>query len=334
MQDLRGRTALVTGASGGLGAHLARRLAREGMHVALTARREAELSALAVELGALGVRSAALPADLSDLSQIDPLLERAQDALGPLDLLLNNAGLELAGAFTTLTREELTGMVDLNLTAPLLLSHRVLPGMLARGRGHVVFISSVAGKLGPAYDEPYAATKAGLIGLTQSLRAEYRHEPVGFSVVCPGFIAGDGMYQRMVEAGLRSNRLMGETTLDRVADAVVRAIRRDLPEVIESGAPVRPALALAQLAPGLAERVAPLFGVHELVSADRRLAGAGGLKQTLFGGLYMCPASCPTARGCAGEGRPAGGLAVGSHARPPRHCERRRRPRRGPLIPL
>jgi short-subunit dehydrogenase len=276
VEDLRGRTALVTGASGGLGAHLARRLAREGMHVALTARREAELAALAVELGTLGVRTAALPADLSDLSQIDPLLERAQDALGPVDLLLNNAGMELASAFTALTREQLTGMVDLNLTAPLLLTHRVLGGMLARGHGHVVFISSLAGKSGPAYDEPYAATKAGLIGLTQSLRAEYRHEPVGFSVVCPGFIRGDGMYQRMVEAGLRANRLMGETTLERTADAVVRAIRRDLPEVIERGAFLRPAFALAQLAPGLAERVAPLFGVDDLFRRSAVSRGRGG----------------------------------------------------------
>ncbi len=276
MEELRGRTALVTGASGGLGAHLARRLAREGMDVALAARREAELSALAAELGALGVRSVALPVDLSDLSQIDPLLERAQDALGPLDLLLNNAGVEAVGAFTTVTREELTSTVDLNLTAPLLLTHGVLAGMLARGRGHVVFISSLGGRSGPAYDEPYAATKAGLIGLTQSLRAEYRHKPVGFSVVCPGFIAGEGMYQRMLDAGLRSNRLMGETTLERVADAVVRAIRRDLPEVIESGAPVRLALALAPLAPGLAERVAPLFGVNELFRRTAVSRGRGG----------------------------------------------------------
>jgi short-subunit dehydrogenase len=276
MEELRGRTALVTGASGGLGAHLARRLAREGMNVALAARREEELSALAAELEALGVRAAALPADLSDLEQIDPLIERAEAALGPLDLLVNNAGAESVSAFTACTREELTGTVDLNLTAPLLLAHRVLPGMLARRRGHVVFISSLGGKSGPAYEEPYAATKAGLIGLNQSLRAEYRREPVGFSVVCPGFIAGDGMYQRMVEQGIRANRLMGETTVERVVDAVVRAIQRDLPEVIESGAPIRPALAFAQLAPGLAERVAPLFGVNELFRRAAVSRGRGG----------------------------------------------------------
>ncbi len=276
MEELRGRTALLTGASGGLGAHLARRLAREGMNVALTARSEDALAALAQELGALGVRSAALPADLSDLGQVDPLIERAEAALGPIDLLLNNAGVETVGAFTAYTREEITSMVDLNLTAPMLLTHRVLPGMLARRRGHVVFISSLGGKLGAAYDEPYAATKAGLIGLTQSLRAEYLHEPVGFSVVCPGFIVGDGMYQRMRDQGLKSSRLVGETTTEKVADAVVRAIQRDQPEVIESGAPIRPALALAQLAPGLAERVAPLFGVTELFRRTALSRGRGG----------------------------------------------------------
>ncbi len=276
MEQLRGRTALVTGASGGLGAHLARRLAREGMNVALAARREPELSALAVELEAFGVRAAALPADLSDLGQVDPLIERAEAALGPIDLLVNNAGVELVGVFTGYTREELTAMVDLNLTAPMLLTHRVVSGMLARRRGHVVFISSLGGKSGPAYDEPYAATKAGLIGLNQSLRAEYPHEPVGFSVVCPGFIAGDGMYQRMLDQGIRANRLVGETTVEKVVEAIVRAIRRDLPEVIESGAPIRPALALAQLAPGLAERIAPLFGVNELFRRAAVARGRGG----------------------------------------------------------
>lgn len=276
MQELLGRTALVTGASGGLGAHLARRLAREGMNVALTARSEDALTTLADELQALGVRSAALPADLSDLDQIDLLLERAESALGPLDLLVNNAGVEIGGAFTACTRAELTSTVDLNLTAPLLLTHRVLPGMRERRRGHVVFISSIAGKLGPAYNGTYAAAKAGLVGLTQSLRAEYAHEPVGFSVVCPGFIAGDGMYQRMVEAGVRSNRLMGETTLEKVTDATLRAIRRDLPEVIETGAPVRPALALAQVAPRLVERVAPRFGMTEIFHRIAVVRGRAG----------------------------------------------------------
>jgi short-subunit dehydrogenase len=264
MKNLQGGTALVTGASGGLGTHIARRLAREGMNVAVSGRREDALAGVVAELTALGVRAVAVPADLSELSTVDPLIDGVEAALGPIDVLVNNAGVEAVGAFTTYTREELTSMVDVNLTAPLLLTHRLTPGMLERERGHVVFIASVAGKIGPAFNEPYAATKAGLIGLTQSLRAEYSDAPIGFSVVCPGFIAGDGMYARMVEQGHSSNRMMGETTTEKVSEAVVHAIREDRAEILESGAPIRPMLALAQLAPGLVERLAPKFGVTDL----------------------------------------------------------------------
>jgi short-subunit dehydrogenase len=264
MKDLQGRTALVTGASGGLGTHIAMRLAREGMDVAVSGRREDALAKVVGKLEALGVKASAVPADLCDLGTVDSLVDGVEAALGPIDVLVNNAGVESVGAFTSYTREELSSMVNVNLTAPLLLTHRLAPGMLERGRGHVVFISSMAGKIGPAFSEPYAATKAGLVGLTQSLRAEYLDAPVGFSVICPGFIAGDGMYERMVQEGHRSNRMMGETTTEKISDAVVRAIREDKAEMIESGAPVRPMLALAQVAPGLVEKVAPRFGVTEL----------------------------------------------------------------------
>jgi short-subunit dehydrogenase len=276
MKELRGRTALVTGASGGLGTHIARRLAREGMDVAVSGRREDALQQLASGLRELGVRAAAVPADLADLDQVDCLIDGVQAQLGPIDVLVNNAGVESVGAFTSYAREELTSMVDVNLTAPLLLTHRLTPGMLERGSGHVVFIASVAGKVGPAFNEPYAATKAGLIGLTQSLRAEYLHAPVGFSVVCPGFVAGDGMYARMAADGHHSNRMMGETSTEKVADAVVRAIREDRAEMIESGGPLRPLLALAQLSPGLVERVAPRFGVTDLFRRVAVSRGRGG----------------------------------------------------------
>ena len=270
MRELRGRTALVTGASGGIGKHIAFALAREGMSVVISGRREDALASVVAELRGLGVEAEAAPADLYDLTQVDPLIDRAEAAHGPLDLLVNNAGVELTGAFTSYTHEELTSMIDLNLTAPMLLTHRVLPGMLSRGRGHVVFMASLAGKLGPPYEEPYAATKAGLIGLNQSLRAEYLKAPVGFTVVCPGFVAGDGMYQRLLDEGFLSNRLIGETSLEKLIPKVVDAIQNDRPEVVESGAPIKPMLALAQYAPRLVERMAPRFGVTELF---RRVAG-------------------------------------------------------------
>jgi short-subunit dehydrogenase len=273
MEQLRGRTALVTGGSGGIGRQIARRLARDGMNVVVSGRREEVLAELVAELRELGVKAEAVPADLGDLSQVDPLIERSEAALGPIDLLVNNAGIEITAPFTGYSREELTSVVDINLTVPMLLTHRVVPGMLERGRGHVVFISSLAGKIGPAYNEPYGATKAGLIGFNQSLRAEYRHAPIGFSVVCPGFTAGDGMYQRMVEEGVSSNRMLGETTTAKVADCVAEAIRRDRPEVIESGSPVRPLLAIGQIAPRLVERLVERFGGTEMF---RRTAAARG----------------------------------------------------------
>jgi short-subunit dehydrogenase len=273
MEQLRGRTALVTGASGGIGRQIARHLAKEGMNVVASGRREDVLAEVVAELRQLGVSAEAVPADLGDLNQIDPLIERSEAALGEIDVLVNNAGLETVGAFTMYSREQLASMVDVNLTAPMLLTHGVVPGMLERGRGHVVFISSLAGKLGPAYNEPYAATKAGLIGLNQSLRAEYRQTPISFSVICPGFTAGEGMYQRMVDQGVGSNRLLGETTTAKVADEVVKAIRRDLPEIVESGSPVRPMLAIGQLAPRLAERLMDRFGGNEIF---RRLAESRG----------------------------------------------------------
>jgi short-subunit dehydrogenase len=276
MRELRGANALVTGGSGGIGAHIARALARAGANVVVSGRREDALAGIVAELRQSGVRAEAVAADLYDAAQIDPLIDRSEAALGPLDVLVNNAGVEQASSFTLYTRDELTSMIDVNLTAPLLLTHRVLPGMLERARGHVVFIASVAGKLGPAYQVPYAATKAALIGITQSLRAQYLHEPVGFSVICPGFVAGEGMYQRMLDEGMSSNWLMGSTTIDKVADRVIEAIRRDRPELIESGAPLRPMLALGQLAPRAVERLMPRSGATELfrrVAASRDRAG-------------------------------------------------------------
>jgi short-subunit dehydrogenase len=275
MEHLAGRNALVTGASGGIGAEIARRLAGAGMHLALSGRRQDALTRLAAEIGGRGVRCVTLAADLGDQEQRRALLPGVEAELGPLDVLINNAGVEAVGSFTTSTEQELAEMIEVNLTAPMLLTHAALPGMLRRGGGHVVFISSLAGKFAPAYNAPYAASKAGLIALTQSLRAEHEGGPVGFSVVCPGFAAGEGMYQRMADEGHTSNRLVGETSTSKVADAVLRAIRGNVPEIVESGAPIRPMLALQQLAPGVVERIAPRFGVTKIFERVANARGRG-----------------------------------------------------------
>lgn len=266
MKQLSGANALVTGASGGIGAEIARRLADEGVGLALSGRRKDALASVAAEVSALGTHCVTIPADLRDREQVRGLLDRAEAELGDIDVLINNAGVEGVSSFTSCSEQELSEMIEVNLTVPMLLTHAAVPGMLSKGRGHVVFISSLAGKVGPAYNQPYAASKAGLIALTQSLRAEYSGSPVGFSVVCPGFTAGDGMYQRMADQGHTSNRFVGETSTLKVAEAVVRAIKHDVPEIVESGAPIRPMLALQQLAPRIVERLAPHFGVTEMFS--------------------------------------------------------------------
>jgi short-subunit dehydrogenase len=245
------------------------------MNVAVTARPEEAPKAVAAELRSLGVRAEALTVDLNDLDQAEGLIERAERSLGPVDLLVNNAGVEFASSFVKAPRNELLETVTVNLTSPMLLTHEVLPGMLERGRGHVVFIASGAGKIGPAFEAPYGATKAGLIALTQGLRREFRKQPVSFSVVCPGFVAGDGMYQRMTEQGLRSNRFIGSTTVEKIADDVLDAVRRDLPEIVDTGAPVKPVLALSQLAPRTTERLVTRIGVDRMFERAAELRGRG-----------------------------------------------------------
>ena len=273
MQDLNGATVLLTGASGGIGGCIAEELADVGANLILTGRREDALAEVRDRLADRGKKAAVVPTDLANLDAIPALVEDAEAVVGPIDVLVNNAGIETAASFVRFSRDELTSMVDINLTAPMLLTQHVLPAMLQRGRGHVVFVSSGAGRYGPAYQGPYAATKAGLIALTQSLRAEYRGGPVGFSVVCPGFVEGDGMYQRMVDKGFRANRLMGSTTTRRVAKRVVQAIRTDSPEVNDTGRPMRPGIALSVMAPRLTECITARLGMTEMF---HRLAAAHG----------------------------------------------------------
>ena len=186
--------------------------------------------------------------------------------------------IKIPAAFTDMTPDDIRTMVEVNLTATMLLTRRVLPGMLDRGRGHIVFVSSGLAKMGSAYQAPYSATKAALLALTQALRAEYRHTPVGFSVVCPGLVTGAGMYQRMLDDGFSASPLLGTTTTTRVARKVVAAIRHDRPEVHVTGAPVRPIVAAIQLNPRLTEMITARAGMTELFR--RVAAGRAETKKT------------------------------------------------------
>lgn len=278
MKELTGKTALVTGASGGIGRAICLALADAGAAVLVSGRQSGALEELVAELGANHARAQAIPIDLGNTTAAEDLLGRAERDFGPVDVLVNNAGVEQPSAFTDMTPDDIRTMVEVNLTATMLLTHRALPGMLDRGRGHVVFVSSGLAKMGSAYQAPYSATKAALLALTQALRAEYRHTPVGFSVVCPGLVTGAGMYQRMLDDGFSASPLLGTTTTTRVARKVVAAVRHDRPEVHVTGAPVRPILAAIQLHPRLTEMITARAGMTELFR--RVAAGRAETKKT------------------------------------------------------
>ena len=256
MRDLSGARALVVGATGGLGAPIARALTAEGAHVVASGRNEQALADLVRELGATAV-----VADLAESAEVDRLADEA----GDVDVLVNAAGIIFYPAFTELDRVDLERAVNVNLTSPMLLVHRLLPGMLARGRGHVVSISSLAGYAYPAYQAVYATTKAAIAALMRSLRAEYRDTQVGFSVVSPIYVEHAGVYaDNVAPHGLRSPRLVGTVSPEKVARAVVRAIRRDQPEVIVASRPMRPVFAIGALSPRLGDAVLRWTGVDDL----------------------------------------------------------------------
>jgi len=251
MRDLRGRNALLTGASGGLGTFIAEELALAGVNLALCDLPGADTPALAHRLASsCGGKAAVLPADLADPVQVAGLIERAEAAIGSIDILVNNAGIEISSAYTGFTREEFERVVEINLIVPMELTRRALPGMLERGRGHVVFMSSLSGKIGFPYAEPYAVTKAGLIALVQSLRLQYAGKRVGFTAVCPGFVSAAGLGARALGDD-KVPAMLAPVKPEKVARALVNAIARDQSEVIVSARPVRPALAIAGLFPRL-----------------------------------------------------------------------------------
>ena len=280
MKDLRGRTAIVTGASRGVGVYEARALAREGMNLVLAARDATGLDACRKEVEALGVRSISVRIDLREPAAPHDLVRRAEQAFGDIDVLVNNAGIEDIGVVEAIDPQSILDSIAVNLTAPILLARLVLPGMLARDRGHIVNIASLAGLAPNAYSEVYAATKHGLVGFTRSLRAtadgERKKSQVGFSSICPGFISTIGMAEEMrVKYGVVPPAILGVSHPEKVARAVVKAIRTNAPEVIVNPGPMRPLLAIATLSPGFGEWFTRVFSLHEVfrLSAKARRKG-------------------------------------------------------------
>lgn len=258
-----GLKALVTGASGGLGTIITLELAKHGVDLSLVAYPGKELESLRDNARKAGVDAHFTCADLRDPEEQKRAVDEARDALGGIDLLINNAGVEYTCPMHELKEDELESVLRLNLEAPMRLTRLVLPEMLERKRGHIINISSLAGKSGPALQEPYAATKAGLVGFTTSFRASYRGTGVSASAICPGFVEA-GIYERLTSrTGLKAPALLGTSKPDKVAKAVVKAINNDCPQVIVNPLPVKPLFMMGELFPSLQASVIRWIGAHE-----------------------------------------------------------------------
>jgi uncharacterized protein len=250
--QVSGSTILLTGASGGLGEAMARALAQRGAHLVLSGRRADVLDALADELSAR-----AITADLSSSTDVERLVADA----GAVDVLVANAALPAAATLQELTQEEVDRALTVNLRAPVALAHALLPGMLARRRGHLVFISSTAGRVCAPGNPLYHTTKFALRGLAGALRIDLHGTGVGVSCVLPGFVSGAGMY---AQSGAKLPLGVKTRTPADVARAVVSAIERDRAEVPVTSPFLRAGAALWNIAPDLASSISRRMGAEEI----------------------------------------------------------------------
>lgn len=261
--ELTGRSVLLTGATGGIGHATARALATRGASLVLSGRRTDVLERLAAE-----VQGRTLAADLSDPAAVEALLEGA----GEIDVLVANAALPASGRLHGFTAQEIDAALAVNLRVPIRLAHALAPRLVARGSGHLVFVSSLSGKAAMPGSSIYSATKFGLRGFSAALHAELGPQGVGVSCVFPGFVREAGMFH---VSGARLPWFVGTSSPEDVARGVVRAIERERWEVDVAPLGLRVGATLAGLAPGPVSRLNRLLGgdrvADELAAGQRHL---------------------------------------------------------------
>jgi short-subunit dehydrogenase len=252
---LEGSRVLLTGASGGIGRAIAHALAGQGAHVLLSGRRADVLDELRRELPSGAAEC--VPADLTDAGGAAALAEAA----GPVDVLVANAGLPASGRLDGFSPAEIDRALYVNLAAPVQLTRALLPGMLERGRGHVVLVSSLSGKAASVGSSLYSATKFGLRGFAAGLRQDVEARGVGVTVVYPGFVSDAGMF---AESGVRLPRFVGTRTPEQVAAAVVRGIEEERAELDVAPLGLRAGALAASLAPVTVGRLQRRLGSSRL----------------------------------------------------------------------
>lgn len=186
MRGLDGRVVVVTGGAGGIGAATCRRFAEEGSRVAVLDLAAEAASAVSEEIRQAGGIAQGYQCDIADRAAVDTSIAAVTDELGPIDVLVNNAGWDVFKPFIESTPEEWQRLIDINLLGPLNMHHAVLGGMIERGFGRVVTVASDAARVGSSGESVYAACKAGMLGLSKTLAREHARDGITFNVVCPG----------------------------------------------------------------------------------------------------------------------------------------------------
>jgi short-subunit dehydrogenase len=253
--ELRGARALVTGATGGIGQAIARALAAQGCELVLSGRRRDVLDPLAAELGARVV-----VADLADLEDVRRLLAEA----GDLDVLVANAALPGSGALLEYTHEQIHRNLAVNVEAPMLMARDSAAGMVERGRGHIVMIGSVAGKVATGNAAMYNATKFALRGFSLGFRQDLAPHGVGLSIVEPGFVRDAGMF---AESGATLPPGVRTVSPEQVARKVVHAIVKDRAEVVVAPVELRVGTAIGGIFPTLSATLQRVGGADRVAAS-------------------------------------------------------------------
>jgi short-subunit dehydrogenase len=231
------------------------------MNLVLTSRSGTELEEVAAEQRKHGVRVVTVVSDLLDADARTLLVGAADREFGGIDVLVNNAGGDPLRQFDEMTIDENLAILDLNLTAPIALTHLVLPGMLERGRGHIVNISAMAGRVSFPFTEAYAAAKDGVIGFTRVLRSDYRSRGVSASVLILGAIRGAGQGQRTLD-DMHQPTSAYMAPVEMVTRALLRALDRDRTEIAVMPGPARLMRALMDYFPGMGPWMNKQMGVN------------------------------------------------------------------------
>jgi short-subunit dehydrogenase len=252
LTSYRGKTAVITGASSGMGRLLALRFARQGARVALVARREPELRQLAAEIAGPGTEPLVLPCDVADRAQVFAAAEHAVAQLGAVDILVNNAGYGHHRRFLEWDLDDMERMLRVNFLGTLYWTKALLPRMVERRTGWLVFMASVAGKLGVPDESAYAASKFAMVGLAEALSFEVEDAGIHVLTVCPGAINTpffDAEALERMPAVARRMMIEPERVIDAIIDALARGKHEiTVPRFITTGYIIR------ALAPGFMRR--------------------------------------------------------------------------------